>query len=176
MMRIDFESFKNMTAPAAATLKKPTTGWEEQFKVVYMGASDGGTGTTAGFAAAPTGPINVIVVDTTTSRAQLSAQLVAADQVVNAAGNNVRIAVLAHPYGSAPVVPLTSLSQSNARATIKAAIAKIALSTAGDDTTAGDRLFNWAESMLPASFPSGATSTSAQGYYYRLYSTKKGWP
>jgi hypothetical protein len=173
--RTYFSAFKNMTATPgdAASLKHPVGG--ENVEIVYLKCSDDTSGSTAGFAAAPSGPINVIVIDTTTSKAQLSAQLAAADQVVNAAGSNVRVAVVAFPFGHAPVVPLTSLSNSSARATVKAAIAKIAADSSSDDTTNGDRLFNWAESTLPNYFPAGGISTTGQGYYYRLYAgTNKG--
>ncbi|MBS4097866.1 MAG: hypothetical protein KGZ83_13625 [Sulfuricella sp.] len=167
--RMYFDPFKNMTAPTGADLKKPTTGWESAFQVVYMGSSTSQTSS-----AAQNGPINVIVIDTTTGKTQLDAQLNAAQQVVNSAGDNNRIAVYAFPFGSAPVVPATLLSQGDARNTVKAAIARIAPDSADDDTTNGDRLFDWAEALLPALFPAGPKSASAQGYYYRLYATSQG--
>lgn len=169
--RTHFDPFKNFTAPTAATLTKPTTGWESAFQVVYMGSN--AATTTPG--SAQSGPINVIVIDTTTSKPQLDAQLNAAQQVINAAGDNNRVAVYAFPYSNMPVAPLTSLAQSNARNSIKEAIAKITLDSDGDDNANGERLFDWAEATLPALFPSGAKSTSGLGYYYRLYTgTNKG--
>ncbi|MBS4097867.1 MAG: hypothetical protein KGZ83_13630 [Sulfuricella sp.] len=174
MGRTQFDPFKNMTAPTGADLKKPTTGWESALQVVYMGSGSGGAAG-GGFAGVGTGPINVIVVDTTTSKIQLDAQLNAAQQVVNAAGDNNRVAVFAYPYSSAPVVPLTTLSSGTVRSSVKAAIAKVAQDATSDDTTSGDRLFDWAEAALPGYFPAGAKSASAQGYYYRLYAgTNKG--
>ncbi|MFA7242749.1 MAG: choice-of-anchor X domain-containing protein [Sulfuricellaceae bacterium] len=170
--RTYFDPFKNFTAPTAATLTKPTSGWESVLQVVYMGSS---TSTTADGGGAQNGPINIIVIDTTTSKKVLDAQLNAAQQVINAAGDNNRIAVYAYPYANMPVAPLTSLAQGNTRSNIKDAIAKIAQDAIDDDNTNGDRLFDWAETTLPGYFPSGAKSTNGLGYYYRLYSgTNKG--
>lgn len=170
--RTYYDPFKNFAAPTGASLTKPTTGWESALQVVYMGS---GTATPNGNTTTQNGPINVIVIDTTTSKQQLDAQLNAAQQVVNAAGDNNRIAVYAYPYSNVPVVSLTSLAQSNARSSVKEAIARIAQDSVGDDNTNGDRLFDWAETTLPGYFPSGAKSTSGLGYYYRLYSgTNKG--
>lgn len=158
--RMYFDPFKNMTAPTAADLKYPTTGWESAFQVVYMGSSGGAAGS---------GPINVIVIDTTTGKTQLDAQLNAAQQVVNSAGDNNRVAVYAYPFGNAPVVPITALSSAEVRDNVKAAIAKITVDSADDDTTNGDRLFDWAEATLPHLFPGGVKSANGLGYYYRLY-------
>lgn len=162
-----FEPFKKISAPTGATLSKPTTGWEAVTQVVYMGSNTptaSGNDPTAG-----SGPISIIVIDTTVSKAQFDAQLNAAQQMVNSAGDNNRIAVYAHPYANAPVVALTSLSQSNARANIKSAIAKIAPAASSDDSVNADRLFDWVESALPALFPAGNKSLSASGFYARLY-------
>lgn len=172
--RTYFEAFRNLVPPTAATLSKPTTGWESTFQVVYMGSNtpaSGSTGSGGSMAADAAGPINVLVIDTTTSAAHLNAQINAAVQVVNAAGDNNRIAVFAHPYTSTPVVALTRLNQASARNSIKTRIAAIKADTASDDVTVGDRLFNWAETLAPALFPGNVASASGSGYYFRFYPT-----
>ena len=179
--RIQYQPFKNMTAPTKATLTKPTTGWENDLKVVYMGASDAGvvaknavttTSTTA--ASTVRGPINVIVIDTSVTADVLAAQLNAAAQMVDASGDGNRVAVYAHPFTSTAVVPMTALSSAEKRASVKQAIAKIALDSATDEKTIGDRIFDWAETQLPAFFPAGATTQqNIPGWNYRVYATGK---
>jgi hypothetical protein len=174
--RILYDSFKNMTVPASpAALTKPTTGWESSLQVVYMGdagaaaTSQGrATGTSA---AAASGPINAIVIDTTTSAANLTAQLHAAAQIIDKSGSANRVIVYAHPYSSAPVVPLTLLNSDAAKTSVKATLATIASDSSTDQKVVGDRLFAWAESVLPALFPSGPATIAAGGFHYRLYST-----
>lgn len=49
------------------------------------------------------GPINVIVIDTTLSAANLKEQLRAAEQIVDSSGAENRISVYAHPFSSAAI-------------------------------------------------------------------------
>jgi len=176
--RIYYDSFKNMAAPASAgALTRPTTGWESSLQVVYMGdASDGtsvqakATGTSA---TAVSGPINAIVIDTTSGAANLTAQLHAAAQIIDKSGSANRVIVYAHPFTSAPVVPLTLLNSDAAKTAVKTTLATIAPDSSADQKTVGDRLFVWAESVLPALFPSGPATVAAGGFHYRVYPTGK---
>lgn len=179
--RILYAPFKNMPAPSKAALTKPTTGWENDLQIVYMGAETTaapaamGSGASSRAAATPvaTGPINVIVIDTTTSAANLAAQLNAAAQMIDAMGKANRVAVYAHPYSNAAIVPMTSLASDANRASVKQAIAKIAADASTDEKTNGERIFAWAEGLLPSLFPAGAATQSIPGWNYRLYSTGK---
>ena len=171
--RMWFEPFKKISAPTGASLSKPTTGWEDATKVVYMGSNSTVSTTGTATAVASNGPISVIVIDTTVGKAQFDAQINAALQMVNSAGDNNRIAVYAHPFSSTPAVPLTALSAANARDTAKASISKIAQELSSDDNLNADRLFDWAETVLPALFPAGPKSVALAGYYARLYSTNQ---
>ncbi len=156
--RLYYEPFRNMAAPTAADLRKPTTGWESAFQAVFMGSTSGASG-----------PINVIVIDTTVDKLQLDAQINAAQQVVNSSGDGNRVAVYTSPYGNAPVVSMTALNSAEARNSVKAAIGAITADSNSDDTVNGDRLFDWAEATLPNLFPGGVKSVNGLGYYYRLY-------
>lgn len=180
--RIQYQPFKGMTPPTKVTLTQPTTGWEKDLKVVYMGASDtvvaprSTTTPTASAASAASvrGPINVIVIDTSVTAEVLTAQRNAVAQMVDASGDGNRIAVYAHPFTSTPIVPLTVLSSAEKRASVKQAIAKIALDTTTDEKTIGDRIFDWAETQLPTFFPAGVTTQqNIPGWNYRLYPTGK---
>lgn len=180
--RLLFESFKSTTtAPSSSALTKPTTGWEKDLQIVYMGAETTaapaalGSGASSRAAATPvaTGPINVIVIDTTTSAANLAAQLNAAAQMIDAMGKANRVAVYAHPYSNAAIVPMTSLASDANRASVKQAIAKIAADGSTDEKTNGERIFAWAEGLLPSLFPAGAATQSIPSWNYRLYSTGK---
>lgn len=180
--RLLFESFKSTTtAPSSSALTKPTTGWENDLQIVYMGAETTaapaalGSGASSRAAATPvaTGPINVIVIDTTTSAANLAAQQNAAAQMIDAMGKANRVAVYAHPYSNAAIVPMTSLASDANRASVKQAIAKIAADGSTDEKTNGERIFAWAEGLLPSLFPAGAATQSIPGWNYRLYSTGK---
>lgn len=162
-----FEPFKKLSAPTAASLSKPASGWEGAVQVVYMGSNNPTPGNA--LAAGGSGPISVIVIDTTVGKAQFDAQLNAAQQMVNSAGDNNRIAVFAHPYANAPVVPLTQLSQAATRNSIKNSIARIGQAVSSDDQINADRLFDWAEAALPALFPAGSKSAPVAGYYARIY-------
>ncbi|OYU45794.1 MAG: hypothetical protein CFE44_05615 [Burkholderiales bacterium PBB4] len=174
--RLTYQSLLGLTPPTDATLTKPTTGWENDFQVVYMGNSGAqaiGKKLTGAVPAATiaSGPINTIVIDTTLSAANLKEQLRAAEQMIDNSGAANRVAVYAHPYSSAPVVPLTLLNSNATRAAVKAAIAKIAVDSSTDDSVVGERLFGWAESILPTYFPAGPTTIASNGLFYRVYST-----
>lgn len=171
--RIQYQPFKNMAAPTKATLTKPTTGWENDLKIVYMGAADAVTPKNA-VTTAVRGPINVIVIDTTMGADTLKAQINAAAQMIDASGDSNRIAVYAHPFTSTPIVPITALSSAEKRASVKQAIAKITADTTTDEKTIGDRIFDWAETQLPSFFPAGVTTQqNIPGWNYRVYSTGK---
>ena len=159
--RLTYQSLVGLTAPTAATLTSPTTGWENDLKVVYMG--DAGP--------IASGPINTIVIDTTLSAVALREQLRAAEQMIDNSGTANRVAVYAHPFSYAPVVPFTPLNSDATRVSVKAAIAKIAVDTSTDDGIVGERLFGWAEAILPTLFPTGPATIISGGLYYRLYST-----
>ena len=176
--RILYESFKNMTVPASpAALTKPTTGLESSLQVVYMGdagaAGSAETRTTGAAATAASGPINAIVIDTTTSSANLKAQLHAAAQIIDKSGTSNRVIVYAHPFTSAPVIPLTLLNSDAAKSAVKATLATIGLDSSTDQKVVTDRLLDWAESTLPTFFPSGPTTLAAGGFNYRIYGTGK---
>ena len=177
--RTYFAPFKNMTAPTKATLTKPTTGWENDLKIVYMGGENSSAtpkNTVATTTSTPTarGPINIIVIDTSVSVEILKAQLNAAAQMIDASGDSNRIAVYAHPFTSTPIVPMTALSSAEKRASVKQAIAKIAADTTTDEKTIGDRIFDWAETQLPSFFPAGVTTQqNIPGWNYRVYATGK---
>ena len=159
--RLLYESLVGMTAPTATTLTSPTTGWENDLQVIYMGSAGG----------AASGPINAIVLDTTMSAAHLKEQIRAAEQMVDSSGAVNRVMVFAHPFTYAPVVPLTLLSSDSTRTSVKAAIAKIAQDTSTDDAVVAERLFNFAEAALPAILPAGPTTVVNGALYYRQYST-----
>jgi hypothetical protein len=174
--RLQFESLKGLTAPTAATLTAPTTGWENDIQFIYMGTAGAQAigKKLAGSAPAATiaaGPINAIVIDTTLSATNLKEQLRAAEQMIDNSGASNRVVVYAHPFSSAPVVPLTQLNSNAVRASVKAAIAKIAVDSSTDDGVVGDRLFAWAETILPTYFPAGPATISSNGLFYRVYST-----
>ena len=171
--RIQYQPFKNMAAPTKATLTKPTTGWENDLKIVYMGSADAVASRNA-VTTAVRGPINVIVIDTTMGADTLKAQINAAAQMIDASGDSNRIAVYAHPFTSTPIVPITALSSAEKRASVKQAIAKIAADTTTDEKTIGDRIFDWAETQLPSFFPAGVTTQqNIPGWNYRVYATGK---
>ncbi len=174
--RLTFQSLQNMTAPTAATLTNPTTGWENDFKIVYMGSAGpqaiGKRLARALPAASVTsGPINSIVIDTTVSAANLKEQLRAAEQMVDSSGAANRVMVYAHPFTYAPVVPMTLLNSDATRKTVKAAIAKIAVDTSTDDGVVAERLFGFAEALLPALLPAGPSTVANGALYYRQYPT-----
>ncbi len=171
--RISFEAFRHMPVPtSSAALTQPTSGWENDLKVVYMGSSDAPTTANSGFAAAnASGPINLIVIDTTTSKAQLDAQIHAAQQVVSKAGDNSRVAVITYPFANQLTVATTRLSSASERHAIKTQLGKITQDSSVSDTVAGDRLFDYGEAALPHLFPKGPVSMTGGGYYYRLYPT-----
>lgn len=172
--RLQYEPFRtNFALPTAATLTRPTTGWENDLQMVYMGTAPASPTARAAGTTGVAGPINAIVIDTTTSAAHLKAQLHAAAQIIDASGASNRVMVVAHPFSAAPVVPLTLLSTDAARAAAKAALARVVADTSTDEMAVGDRLFDWAESQLPSLFPAGASSVSGGGFYYRLYATGK---
>lgn len=173
--RTQLKAFEQMTAPISSGLTKPKTGWENAFQVVYMGSATA-TNMTATDATSrgnlrKPGPINLIVLDTTVTKSQLDAQINAAQQLVDKAGNNVGIAVYAHPYANAPVLPLTVAADATAKEAIKAALSKLTLASAEDEVTNSNRLFDWAETKFPQLFPAGTTTSASGygGYYYRLY-------
>ena len=171
-----YQSLVGLTAPTAATLTSPTTGWENDLKIVYMGESGAqaiGKKLAGALPAAAiaSGPINTIVIDTTLSAANLKEQLRAAEQMIDNSGAANRVAVYAHPYSYAPVVALTALNSNAVRTSVKAAIAKIAVDSSTDDGVVGERLFGWAESILPTYFPAGPATIVSSGLYYRVYST-----
>ena len=171
--RIQYQPFKNMAAPTKAMLTKPTTGWENDLKIVYMGSADAVTPRNA-VTTAVRGPINVIVIDTTMGADTLKAQINAAAQMIDASGDSNRIAVYAHPFTSTPIVPITALSSAEKRASVKQAIAKITADTTTDEKTIGDRIFDWAETQLPSFFPAGVTTQqNIPGWNYRVYATGK---
>ncbi len=171
--RTQFDPFKNIQAPTAASLTRPATGWENDFQVVYMGSSNpsgtqtpsGGSGSTG----VASGTINAIIIDTATTKAHLDAQINAAVQAIDATSTNGRVIVYAHPFSSTPVVPLTVLTDTT-KSSIKTTLSKIGLDTAAEDTVVGDRLFDWAQAQFPSLFPSVAQAGTAEGYYYRFYS------
>ena len=171
--RIQYQPFKNMAAPTKAMLTKPTTGWENDLKIVYMGSADAVASRNA-VTTAVRGPINVIVIDTTMGADTLKAQINAAAQMIDASGDSNRIAVYAHPFTSTPIVPITALSSAEKRASVKQAIAKITADTTTDEKTIGDRIFDWAETQLPSFFPAGVTTQqNIPGWNYRVYATGK---
>lgn len=172
--RLVFQSLQGMTAPTTAALTSPTTGWENDFKVVYMGSAGpqaiGKRLAKAAIASTTTsGPINSIVIDTTVSAANLKEQLRAAEQMVDSAGAANRVMVYAHPFTYAPVVPLTSLNSDATRQSVKATIGKIAVESSTDDGVVAERLFGFAEAALPSLLPPGPTTTVNGALYYRLY-------
>lgn len=179
--RVQLQALQGMTAPEVASLTKPKTGWESALQVVYMGSSEASATPGSAQPTPPTtearngerqpGPINVLVLDTTLAKPQFDAQLNAAQQLLDAVGNNVSVMVYAHPYASAPIIPLTVVANAEIKAALKAEINKIPLQSAADDVTNGDRLFDWAEKELASLFPGGVKSVSNSGYYYRLYPT-----
>ena len=176
--RVEFEAFIKMSAPTAATLTKPTTGWENDLQVVYMGADataapSGSDRMRPHAVTTASGPINVIVIDTAVTPVQLAAQLNAAAQVVDSAGSRNRVMVYAHPFSYAAAVPLTLLSDDATRKSVKAKIAAIAADTSLDTRVVGDRLLDFAETLVPALLPAGATTTAGGGGFYRIYSTGK---
>ena len=171
--RIQYQPFKNMAAPTKAMLTKPTTGWENDLKIVYMGSADAVASRNA-VTTAVRGPINVIVIDTTMGADTLKAQINAAAQMIDASGDSNRIAVYAHPFTSTPIVPITALSSAEKRASVKQAIANITADTTTDEKTIGDRIFDWAETQLPSFFPAGVTTQqNIPGWNYRVYATGK---
>ncbi|WP_374353003.1 choice-of-anchor X domain-containing protein [Chitinimonas sp.] len=168
--RMFFEPFRNMKVPATvAALTNPTNGGEQDLQVIYMGSADAPATTANGFAASNTaGPISMIVIDTT-NKAMLPAQIHAAQNLVNNAGSNTRVAVFSYPYGHQAVVGLTRLNSDAARSSVKAQLAKIVDDQNSTDAVAADRLFDFAESSYAALFPHGPVSASGAGYIYRLY-------
>ena len=176
--RIQFEAFNNMTAPTGATLKRPETGWENDLNIVYMGADataapSGSDRMRPHAVVTASGPINVIVIDTAVTPVQLAAQLNAAAQVVDSAGPKNRVMVYAHPFSFAAAVPLTLLSDEAARKAVKAKIAAVASDTSVDTRVVGDRLMDFAESLVPSLLPPGAATAAGGGGFYRIYSTGK---
>ena len=174
--RLTYQSLLGKTAPTASTLTAPTTGWENDFKVVYMGeagpqAIGKKLARSVPAATIAAGPINTIVIDTTLSAASLKEQLRAAEQMIDNSGAANRVAVYAHPFSYAPIVPLTLLNSNATRVSVKAAIAKIAVDTSIDDAIVGERLFGWLESLFPTYIPTGPATITSNGLYYRLYST-----
>lgn len=175
--RFSLQAFQGMTSPDATRLTKPKTGWESALQVVYMGGSESSAAPSNTSSTEPRlserqpGPINVLVLDTSVAKPQLDAQINAAQQFLDAAGNNVSVMVYAYPYASSPLIPLTVVNTAEVKASIKAEINKIPLASAEDDMTNGDRLFDWAEKELSNLFPGGVKSVSNSGYYYRLYPT-----
>lgn len=175
--RVYFDAFKNMAAPTASALRRPTTGWENDLQVVYMGgaaapaAASDRVRPNAAVVNTSSGPINVIVIDTTTTADHLAAQRTAAMQMIDAAGPNNRVAVYAFPFNLAPVVDLTRLNSDAARTAVKAAIGKIAGENDSTDAVVADRLFALAETLAPSLAPKGPASQSAGGFVYRLYPT-----
>jgi hypothetical protein len=166
--RMWFEPFKNKRTPTAASLTKPTSGWEGAFQVVWMGNSEGGENSVPA-GTAKNGPINLIVIDTTLTAEQITAQRNAALQAVDAAGNGARVAVIVHPFSSKPLVPITAVSDEASRSAVKRAINAIVAASVTTDTVAADRLFDWAESLLPELFPGSPASQDVAGYRARLY-------
>jgi hypothetical protein len=169
--RTQLQAFQGMTAPGTTDLTKPKTGWESALQIVYMGGNESNSADTPRSPQRKPGPINVIILDTTVAKPQFDAQINAAQQIVNASGSNVSIAVYAYPYANTPVIPLTVVSDADVKATIKTALSKITLASTDDEMTNGDRLFDWAETLIPQAFPTGSKSMSASGYYFRFYPT-----
>ena len=174
--RLLYQSLVGMTAPTATTLTSPTTGWENDLQVVYMGSAGpqaiGKRLATALPAASVTsGPINSIVIDTTVSAANLKEQIRAAEQMVDNSGAANRVMVYAHPFTYAPVVPMTLLNSDATRKSVKAAIAKIAVDTSTDDAVVAERLFGFAEAALPSILPAGPSTTVNGALFYRVYPT-----
>lgn len=177
--RLQLQALQGLTPPDTASLTKPKTGWETALQVVYMGGSDA-TPTQSGTEDDNTprsttrqpGPINVIVLDTTLAKPQLDAQINAAQQLIEAAGSNVSVAVYTYPYASAPVIPLTVVADTTVKTNLQTALNKVTLAATDDDISNGDRLFDWAETSLPNLFPAGeAKSITDSGYYYRFYAS-----
>ena len=174
--RLTFQSLQGLTAPTDATLTNPTTGWENDIQIIYMGtAGPQAIGkrlatpfATTGSAA---GPINTIVIDATVSAAKLKEQIRAAEQMVDNSGAANRVMVYVHPFAYAPVVPMTLLNTNDARSSVKATLSKIAVDTSTDDAVVAERLFAYAEAVLPSVLPTGPATIASNGLYYRVYSS-----
>jgi hypothetical protein len=174
--RLTFQSLQGLQAPTDATLTNPTTGWENDIQVIYMGSAGPqaiGKRLATVFPAAnvTSGPINAIVIDTTVSAANLKEQIRAAEQMVDNSGAANRVMVYAHPFTYAPVVPVTLLNSDAARTGVKAALAKIAVDTSTDEAVVAERLFGYAEALLPTILPTGPATIASNGLYYRVYSS-----
>ena len=173
--RIHFDAFKNMAAPTGSGLRRPSTGWENDLQIVYMGSSTppatSSPSTPSAPASSDAGPINAIIIDTTTTAEHLAAQLNAASQMIDAAGANNRVMVFAFPFNSAPAVPLTRLTDDAARSAVKAAIGRIGGADDTSDAVVAGRLFDWAEAVAPAVAPKGPATQSASGFQFRVYPT-----
>ena len=172
--RLWFEPFRNMSAPTAANLSKPTRGWENKLELVWMGSNQAPTDEESSEESRTSsikGPINLIVIDASQPPAMLEAQKNAALQALDAAGSGTRIALIVHPYASKPLLMPTSVATPAARQQVKALIERIAVAEATADDVAGDRLFDWAETLAPQLFPAGVASANAEGYRYRMYAT-----
>jgi hypothetical protein len=176
--RLQLQALQGLTPPDTASLTKPKTGWEAALQVTYMGANESSAPTQPSGDNTPRstirqpGPINVIVLDTTVAKPQLDAQINAAQQLIDAAGSNVSVAVYTYPYASDPVVPLTVVADTTVKTNLRTALNKVTLAATDDDISNGDRLFDWAETSLPNLFPAGeAKSTADSGYYYRFYAS-----
>jgi hypothetical protein len=173
-LRQQYRSLAGLPTPTRATLTRPRTGWENDLRIVFM--ADGAVGDAAGTpapttaAAAPAGVIQTLVIDTTDAAA-LPAQLRAAAQAVDSAEASTRLQVMAHPFSLAPVIGFTLLNEAG-KAAVKAAIAAITADTATDDASLAQRLFAYAEAALPALFPAGPATQSANGFLFRVYGTQ----
>lgn len=156
--RNGFQAFRALgSAPAKASLTQPTTGWESALKINYMGAAKSG------------GPLLVVTLDQTLPNDAFEAAKNAAQQAIDRASADTRVAVLAYPYGtSTPVSGFQSVG--SAKETLKAAVNALTSTSAGSGpNVAADRLFDWAEATYPQLFTTKASSQTLADYYVRAY-------
>jgi hypothetical protein len=156
--RNSYQSFRALgNAPAKASLTLPTTGWEGAFKINYMGAAKSG------------GPLLVLALDQTLPNDAFEAAKNAAQQAIDRASADTRIAILAYPYGTTtPVSGFQSVG--TAKDALKTAINGLTSTSAASGANASaDRLFDWAEATYPQLFTTKAASQTIAEYYVRAY-------
>jgi hypothetical protein len=90
--RLQYEPFRtNFALPTAATLTRPTTGWENDLQMVYMGTAPASPTARAAGTTGVAGPINAIVIDTTTSAAHPRPSCGSADHDASGASSQVMV-------------------------------------------------------------------------------------
>lgn len=156
--RNSYQAFRALgKAPAKSSLTLPTTGWESSLQIKYMGLPGSGS------------PLLVLALDQTLPADAFEAAKNAAQQAIERASAETRVAILAYPYGtSTPVSGFKTVG--SAKEALKSAINGLNPTSADSSSNAAsDRLFDWAEATYPQMFTTKATSQTIADYYVRAY-------